>query len=214
MPTSSACPDTPINGLYERLWLLRNVPLHRRVSEPVHECTIHSWNGGELRVTLVVQKLHCWMESWCITIQGIHTPTPQRVKFFHFPAPQCTRESHFHWVVPCEVHCDWNSSSECWNRWVGARPLHRCHYRWWECPIWCRGNAHELEQHSARGTCRSPTVQVLILDHDERRVRESAAKLNSEIAHVQRGSIDLKHAISNAHCNSTYGCVRYHGIWK
>ena len=158
MPASFTCPDTPINGLYGWLLILRNVPLHRRVSKPVHQRTIHTWNGGELRVTLVVQKLRCWMESWYITIQGIHTPTPQRVKFSRFPAPQCTRESSSHWAIPCEVHSDQNSSGECRRRGVGACPLHHCHCRWWKRPIWYRGNAHELEQHSARGSGKSPMV--------------------------------------------------------
>ena len=161
MPASSACPDTPINGLYGWLWLLRNVPLHRRVSESVHQCTIHTWNGGELWVTLVVQKLHCWMESWYITIQGIHTPIPQRVQFSCFPAPQCIGESSSHWAVPCKVHSDRNSSGECWRRGIGACPLHRCHCRWWEHPIRRRGNVHELEQHSTRRSSRSLIVQVL-----------------------------------------------------
>jgi hypothetical protein len=36
MQTSTACPYIPINGFYRRLQQLWNVPLHRRVSEPVH----------------------------------------------------------------------------------------------------------------------------------------------------------------------------------
>ena len=52
------------------------------------------------------------------------------------------------------------------------------------------------------------------MDHDERRVRELAAKPNSAIAHIQPGSIDSRHTISNAHYNSTRGRVRCQGIWK
>ena len=214
MLTSSACLDTPINGLYERLWLLRNVPLHWRVLEPVHRCTIHTWDGRELRVILVVQELRCWMESWCITIQRIHTPTPQRVEFSRFPAPQCTRESSFHWAIPCKVHCHRNSSGECRRRGVGACPFHCCHCRWWECLIRCRGNADELEQHSTWGSSRSPMVQVLTLDHNKRRVRESVAKPNSTIAHTKLGSVNSRHTISNAHCNSSRRRIRCHSIRK
>ena len=65
MPTSSTCLNTPINGLYGRLWLLKNVPFHRRVLEPVHQYTIHTWNGGELRVTLAIQS---YVVGWSLGV--------------------------------------------------------------------------------------------------------------------------------------------------
>ena len=154
------------------------------------------------------------MESWCITIEGIYTPTLQRVKFSHFPALQCTEKSNFHWVVPCEVYCDRNSSGEYWRCWVGACPFHHYQGRRRECPIWCGRNADELKQHNAGGTSRSLTVHVLSLDHDRRQVRELAAIPNSAIAYALPGLINLKHTNSNAHCNPARGRVRYHGIRK
>ena len=161
-----------------------------------------------------VQRLHCWMESWYITIQGIHTPIPQRVEFFRFPAPQCTGESNSHWVVPCEVHCDQNSSGECWRRWVGACPLHCCQGRRRDCPIRCGRNAHELEQHNARWTSKSSIVQVFTLDRDGCWVREPVAEPNSTIAHALSGLINSEHNNRNTYCNPTHGHVKCHGIRK
>ena len=154
------------------------------------------------------------MESWYIMIQGIHTPIPQRVKFSYFPVPQCTIENNSHWAIPCEVHCDRNSSGECWRCWVGACILHCCQGRRREHPIQRGRNAHELEQHSTGRTSKSLIVHVLNLDHNGRQVQKPMAKPNSTITYALPGSINSKYTNSNAHCNPTCGHVMYHGIRK
>ena len=152
------------------------------------------------------------MESWCIMIQGIHTPTPQRVEFFRFLATQCTGKSNSHWVDPGEVHCDRNSSYKCWRCWAGACPLHPCQDRRREHPIRRGRNVHELEQHSAGGTRSSSTVQVFTLDYNGCQVRKPTVEPNSAIAYTLPSSIDSKHTNSNAHCNPTRGCIRCYDI--
>ena len=154
------------------------------------------------------------MESWYITIQGIYTPTLQRVEFSRFPAPQCIGESNFHWAVPCKLYCDWNSSSECWRRWVGACLLHHCQGRRWEHPIRRGRNAHKLEQYNTGRTSSSSKVQVFTLDRNGHQIRELAVESNSAIAYPLSGSINSKHTNSNADCNPTRACVRCHSIWK